>query len=164
MMKTVKYILLILLLNCSMLLMATTYQLHQTSNATFKSVSSAGMGSANVGQGSMRNGGVSTSGAIATVAAPAGEFHSTSTMSTSGSSLPNAAAEGVVIVNDTDNGADKPSGPRRVGGFGDNNYGDPGAQPIGDIPWLMMALLVLGYAIYLRRKNSVRTSNSGHQQ
>lgn len=163
-MKTVKYILLILLLNCSMLLMATTYQLHQTSNATFKSVSSAGMGSANVGQGSMRNGGVSTSGAIATVAAPAGEFHSTSTMSTSGSSLPNAAAEGVVIVNDTDNGADKPSGPRRVGGFGDNNYGDPGAQPIGDIPWLMMALLVLGYAIYLRRKNSVRTSDSGHQQ
>ena len=163
-MKTVKYILLILLLNCSMLLMATTYQLHQTSNATFKSVSSAGMGSANVGQGSMRNGGVSTSGAIATVAAPAGEFHSTSTMSTSGSSLPNAAAEGVVIVNDTDNGADKPSGPRRVGGFGDNNYGDPGAQPIGDIPWLMMALLVLGYAIYLRRKNCVRTSDSGHQQ
>lgn len=160
MMKTVKYILLILLLNCSMLLMATTYQLHQTSNATFKSVSSAGMGSANVGQGSMRNGGVSTSGAIATVAAPAEEFHSTSTMSTSGSSLPNAAAEGVVIVNDTDNEADKPSGPRRVGGFGDNNYGDPGAQPIGDTPWIMMALLVLGYTLRVRRKRCLSTPES----
>lgn len=162
-MKTVKYILLILLLNYSVLLMATTYQLHQTSNATFKSVSSAGMGAANVGQGSMRNGGVSTSGAIATVAAPAGEFHSTSTMSTSGSSLPNAAAEGVVIVNDTDNEADKPSGPRRVGGFGDNNYGDPGAVPLGDA-LLPLLLLVVGYAIYLRRKNSVQIPDSGHQQ
>lgn len=151
MMKTVKYILLILLLNYSVLLMATTYQLHQTSNATFKSVSSAGMGSANVGQGSMRNGGVSTSGAIATVAAPAGEFHSTSTMSTSGSSLPNAAAEGVVIVNDTDNEADKPSGPRRVGGFGDNNYGDPGAVPLGDAV-LPLLLLAAGYVFFIARK------------
>ena len=151
MMKTVKYILLILLLNYSVLLMATTYQLHQTSNATFKSVSSAGMGSANVGQGSMRNGGVSTSGAIATVAAPAGEFHSTSTMSTSGSSLPNAAAEGVVIVNDTDNEADKPSGPRRVGGFGDNNYGDPGAVPLGDAV-LPLLLLAAGYCFFIVRK------------
>ena len=48
MMKTIKYILLILLLNSSILLMATTNQLYQTSSASYKSVGSGGVGSVGV--------------------------------------------------------------------------------------------------------------------
>ena len=85
------------------------------------------------------------------------EFHSTSTMAGSGSSLPIAARNGLTI------GANSPDdysssggahGPRRIGGSGSGTDGneaeeshDPQETPIGEGMWvlLMMAVGYVGY-------------------
>lgn len=103
---------------------------------------------------------------------PVAQMHSTSVMAESGSSLPNAAITGFVLADDNLNGAsdNAPRGPRRIGGgnsgggTGPENPDDVWANPIGDIPWLFMLLLAIGYAIYLRRKNSIPTRDSRNKQ
>jgi hypothetical protein len=70
-------------------------------------------------------------------------------------------------------GSDSQSGPRRISGpqravdEDDKDEEEPETKdpytPIGDAV-LPLLLLAAGYAIYLRRKNSVLTSESGHQQ
>ncbi len=59
------------------------------------------------------------------------------------------------------------SGPQRAVDEGDKEEEEPETKdpytPLGDAV-LPLLLLAAGYAIYLRRKNSVQTSDSGHQQ
>ena len=100
-------------------------------------------------------------------ALPEAHMYSTSAMVGCGSSLPQAAVTGThTTYDESDNGAF--SGPKRVIADGDeedkenDGWKEPGV-PIGDA-LLPLLLLAVGYAIYLRRKNSVRTSDSGHQQ
>lgn len=80
---------------------------------------------------------------------PEQPFQSTSSIACSGSTLPQAAITGVVIVEEENTG--RPHGPRRVGGWGDNNAGDPGAVPVGDAI-LPLALLAAAYVLFLARK------------
>lgn len=74
-------------------------------------------------------------------------FRSTSALPLSGSALPMAAASGATI-------AISPTGPLRdgvdpFGGQtidGTGNPNQPG-NPVGDIPWLVMAVLMIGYIV-----------------
>lgn len=102
---------------------------------------------------------------------PVAQMHSTSTMVGSGSTLPNAASSGFISADDNLNSSSNntPGGPRRVIDEDDKEeekpegWQDPMEDPLTDaVPCLL--LLAVGYSIYLRRKNSVRTSDSGHQQ
>ena len=66
------------------------------------------------------------------------------------------------------NGSRKIRGQQRALGEGDEGEDDPDKNdpyenPLGDAV-LPLLLLAAGYAIYLRRKNSVRIPESGHQQ
>lgn len=79
-------------------------------------------------------------------------FRSTSALPLSGSALPMAAATGPTI-------AISPTGPLRdvFDGYGTvddvNNPNQPG-NPVGDIPWLVMAVLMIGYIVRKKvRKN-----------
>lgn len=67
---------------------------------------------------------------------------------------------------DTQSGPRRISGPQRAVGEGDENEKEPETKdpytPLGDAV-LPLLLLAAGYAIYLRRKNSVQTSDSGHR-
>lgn len=91
---------------------------------------------------------------------PVVQMHSTSAMMGSGSELPQAAISGVSTTysSSTYGGV---SGPKRIGGG--NNNGNGGGEdienpddvydnPLGDTPWVLMALLVAGYAIFSARK------------
>ena len=144
-MKTMKYILLIICVACASTMMAVDYKVHQT--ASFKSTSSIQFYS---GRG---NGSTFASTTMHSV--PAMEFRSTSVMPSVDSTL---SATTPAMADDAGMGITP--GPKRSRP-GDNK--DPFLDPLGDavIPLLLLAL---GYAIYLRRKNSVRTSDSGHQQ
>lgn len=98
---------------------------------------------------------------------PAPQMHSTSTMVGSGSTLPNAASSGFISADDNLNSSsfNTPRGPRRAKEEGDDTPPDPNGpneNPLGDAV-LPLLLLAAAYGIYLRRKNSVRTSDSGHQ-
>lgn len=150
-MKTIKYILLILLLNSSILLMATTNQLYQTSSASYKSVGSGGVGSVGVVGESFRGSAntMNSAGAATSMATPMANFRSTSTMSASGTSLPNAAATGVVITSGETDSTDAPAGPRRVGP--NTPPKDPFQDPLGDA-LLPLLLLVAGYGLFVARK------------
>ena len=91
-------------------------------------------------------------------ASPIVNFHSTSAMLGSGSALPNAAVSGFISADD--NLPDSsPRGPRRAKEEGDDAPPDPNGpmeDPLTDaVPCLL--LLALGYALYLRRKNSLST-------
>lgn len=164
-MKTIKSILLIFVLSCSTMLMATEYKLHQTSSATFKSVSTGGVEHLHFNPSWYNRTNNNHHGAIRTTN-PISEFTSTSAMNASGSGLPSAAVNGVTIANDLISST-KPRGPRRVIDEDDEkdkpeNWDDPNKTPLGDIPWLGMALLALGYAISQRRKNSLASHSSRH--
>ena len=143
-MKTMKYILLIICVVCASTMMAVDYKVHQT--ASFKSTSSIQFYS---GSGV---GVTLASTKVATV--PTVEFHSTSAMPSVGSSLSTTPAMA------DDAGMGITPGPKRSRP-GDNK--DPFLDPIGDAV-LPLLLLAVGYAIYLRRKNSVQIPESGHQQ
>ena len=140
-----KYILLVICVVCASTMMAVDYKVHQTSS--FKSTSATQFYSGS---------GVGVTLASTTVASvPTVEFHSTSAMPSVGSSLsttPNIAAD--------DAGMGITPGPKRAR---PDDWEDPFPDPLGDAV-LPLLLLAAGYAIYLRRKNSVRTSDSGHQQ
>lgn len=165
-MKTIKSILLIFVLSCSTMLMATEYKLHQTSSATFKSVSTGGVEHLHFNPSWYNRTNNNHHGAMRTTT-PISEFTSTSAMNASGSGLPSAAVNGVIIANDLISST-KPRGPRRIGGGnsgggdGPENPDDVWATPLGDMPWLWMALLALGYAISQRRKNSLASHSSRH--
>lgn len=140
-MKTAKYILLVIYLAYASTTMAVEYKLHQTSSATINSYSSGGYGG--IGNETMYNTTHNTS-SIGASAAPVISFQSTSAMSYTGSSLPQAAITGITT---TDSNAGI-SGPSRLGentnnGNGPENPDDPWKTPVGDIPWLLIALLVV---------------------
>lgn len=95
---------------------------------------------------------------------PVVQMHSTSAMMGSGSELPQAAISGVSTTysSSTYGGV---SGPKRIGGG--NNNGEGGGEdienpddvygtPLGDTPWVLMALLVAGYAVRVGKKYGVR--------
>lgn len=163
-MKTIKYLLLVFLLGSSTILMATDFTLHQTSSATLTTISSGGGGSGDSYGGSMRHY-AGSHACPASMTTPMVNFHSTSTMTSSGSSLPSAATTGFISADDnlSDNTSGNtnftPQGPKRVGP--DGGFGDPGAdnQPLSDaVPCLL--ILAIGYAIYLSRKTGLATPNS----
>ena len=137
-MKTVKYIVLLLFfVSCSTVLMATT---HQSNPYASPSTSSGMFGSA-----------------VNKVSAPSMKFESTSSMSLSGTTLPNASATGVTT---TDGSLSSPQGPKRVNP--NQPPKDPYQDPLADeIPCLL--LLAAAYGIYLRRKTSVQPPASGNQ-
>jgi hypothetical protein len=156
-MKTIKFILLIFVLICSTMLMATEYKLHQASSATFKSVSMGGAGHM-LHNSSWNNRTIISSDGSARVNNPVTEFQSTSAMYSSGSVLPLAAVSGVTTTNDLINPSSKPRGPRRIIDEDDqedkpNNWEDPNKTPIGNA-LLPLLLLVVGYIIYIPHRKS----------
>lgn len=99
------------------------------------------------------------------------EFHTTSALHGSGSSLPNAAQNGVVMSGSTlDAGSSGGlhGGIRRIGGSGSGTGGneaeeneDPQETPIGDGMWVLM-LLAAGYGAWMMRRIRARR-NSGEE-
>lgn len=93
---------------------------------------------------------------------PNAAMHSTSAMTSCGSSLPCAASTGFVSADDnlSEGSNDLPSGPRRIGGSnmnqgdGPENPDDPWKTPVGDIPWGMMVVCILIY-MYVRYRKSI---------
>ena len=166
-----KHLLIVIaLLSCNTILMATEYQLHQTSKATYKSIGSGGASGVGSNYAGVSSGKYSSAaGSVCpTSVSPMVNFHSTSAMIGSGSTLPNAAVSGFISADD--NLPDSsPRGPRRIGGGnsgggpGPNNPDDIYKDPITDaVPCLL--LLALGYVLYLRRKKSVTTLDSQNKQ
>ena len=97
---------------------------------------------------------------------PAAQMSSTSAMVGSGSSLPQAAINGTQTTYDSKvfYGSKDPSrGPKKAAADGDTPPADPNGpmeDPLTDaVPCLL--LLAVGYALYLRRKNSLPTRDSG---
>ena len=168
-MKAMKQLLIVIaLMSCNTLLMATQYQLYQTSPATYHSIGSGGSSSAGVGYTSVGNTKATkaaynhTSGNVCpTAIGTTVNFHSTSAMTSSGSSLPSAATTGVISADDNLPNS-SPRGPRRAKGEGDDAPPDPNGpmeDPLTDaVPCLL--LLAIGYAIYLGRKTSVPNPDS----
>ena len=136
-MKTMKHILLIICIACTTTAMAVDYQVNTAFHGSQDYSSTHAQHDAT----------------LATT--PEVVFRSTSAMPSIGSHL--SAAEGLDIGDDTP----APTGPRRVGP--NTPPADPFDDPLGDavIPLLLLAV---GYSIYLRRKNSVRTPDAGHNQ
>ena len=86
---------------------------------------------------------------------PTVQMHSTSAMMSSGSELPQAAVTGVSTTY-TSNGVGSsytPTGPQRDSGNRPGDNAEP--YPLGDIPWLLMLLLVAGYALRVARKHKL---------
>ena len=86
---------------------------------------------------------------------PTMQMHSTSTMMGSGSELPQAAVTGTYTTysdgaNSNSNTGYTPRGPQRDSGNRPGDNAEP--FPLGDTPWVLMALLVAGYAIYIARR------------
>ena len=160
-MKTIKYLLLVFLLGSSTILMATDFTLHQTSSATMTTISSGGGGYGDSYGGNMRHY-AGSHACPASMTTPMVNFHSTSAMISSGSSLPSAATTGFISADDnlSDNSNFTPQGPKRVSPDGPpgDPFDDPD-QPLTDaVPCLL--LLAIGYAIYLGRKTSVPNPDS----
>lgn len=85
---------------------------------------------------------------------PTVQMHSTSAMMGSGSELPQAAVTGVSTTY-TSNGVGAsyiPTGPQRSGENRPGDNEEPFDDPVGDMPWVLMALLAAGYAIYIARR------------
>ena len=159
-MKTIKYLLLVFLLGSSTILMATDFTLHQTSSATMTTISSGGGGYGDSYGGSMRHY-AGSHACPASMTTPMVDFHSTSAMTSSGSSLPSAATTGFISADDnlsdnTSGNTNTPQGPKRVGWDGPPE--DPFDDPLGDaVPCLL--LLAAAYALRVARKRH-QTTNS----
>ena len=169
-MKAMKQLLIVIaLLSCNTMLMATEYQLHQTSKATYKSISSGGASGVGSNYAGVSSGKYSSAAGTVcpTSVSPMVNFHSTSAMLGSGSTLPNAAVSGFISADDNLPGT-SPRGPRRVIDDEDETdkpegWRDPMEDPLTDaVPCLL--LLALGYVLYLRRKKSVTTLDSRNKQ
>lgn len=85
---------------------------------------------------------------------PEAQMHSTSILQGSGSSLPQAAVEGVSTTNQRSQDASHPSKHVRKGRPGD--WEDPYKDPIGDAMWPLL-MLAAAYALLrvYKRKRSV---------
>lgn len=105
---------------------------------------------------------------------PYAQMRSTSAMKGISSNLPQAAVSGTYTTYDSNSPygpRTSSQGPKKAAAKEDDEEKDtppadppgPMENPLGDAV-LPLLLLALGYAIYLRRKNSVQTSDSGHQQ
>lgn len=104
---------------------------------------------------------------------PSATMRSTSVMQGVSSTLPQAAINGTYTTYDSNNpyGTTSSRGPKKAAAKEDDEEKDtppadppgPYENPIGDAV-LPLLLLAAGYAIYLRRKNSVRIPESGLQQ
>lgn len=94
---------------------------------------------------------------------PSAEFHSTSTMMGSGTELPMAAIDGVMTADVVGNGMGGDNyiatGPQRVSP--ETPPEDPFDGPLGDMPWLLMLLLALGYALRVGKKIGLRMLDAG---
>ena len=136
-MKTMKHILLIICIACTTTAMAVDYQVNTAFHGSQDYSSTHAQHDAT----------------LATT--PEVVFRSTSAMPSIGSTL--SSAEGIAIGDEPP----APAGPKRVGPS--KPPADPFDDPLGDavIPLLLLAV---GYSIYLRRKNSVRTPDAGHNQ
>lgn len=164
-MKAMKQILIVIaLMSCNTLLMATQYQLYQTSPATYRSIGSNGAGSTSIIGNGVYSASMPVSNISAGVAKPSFNFHSTSVMSTSGSTLPSAASTGCILT-DNQNGNNSPRGPRRAKGEDEDtppaDPPGPNEYPLGDTPWLLMLLLALGYALRVGKKYGHRLPDAG---
>ena len=88
---------------------------------------------------------------------PSVQMHSTSTMMSSGSELPQAAVTGTYTTYSS-GPSYSPRGPQRAADDGDyppiDNPPGPNQFPIGDTPWLFMLLLVAGYVVRVGKKYS----------
>ena len=144
-MKTMKYILLIICVACASTMMAVDYKVHQT--ASFKSTSST----------QFYSGSVCTIASTSSATAPTGEFRSTSAMPSLGTTLSLSTLDAVSVEEPETNITPGPKRERP------EDWEDPYKDPIGDAV-LPLLLLAAGYSIYLRRKNSVRTPDAGHNQ
>jgi hypothetical protein len=171
-MKAMKQLLIVIaLLSCNTMLMATEYQLHQTSKATYKSISSGGVNRIENNYDAGYSSGIYryVVGSVCPVSAsPIVNFHSTSAMLGSGSTLPNAASSGFISADDN-LPSSSPRGPRRVIDEDDKDeekpesWEDPFKDTLTDaVPCLL--ILALGYALYLRRKKSVTTLDCQNKQ
>lgn len=163
-MKAMKQLLIVVaLMSCNTMLMATQYKLYQTSPATYRSIGSNGAGSTSIIGNGVHSASMPVSNISAGAAKPSFNFHSTSVMSTSGSTLPSAASTGCILT-DNQNGNNSPRGPRKAKGEGDDAPPDPNGpmeNPLGDTPWLLMLLLALGYALRVGKKYGHRLPDAG---
>ena len=133
-MKTMKYILLILCVSVATSVLAVDFKIYETSHLRTTSTTQL-YGGNGVGYPKV---------ATAPVYVPMVEFRSTSAM---------PASQDVII--DEGGNASIPSGPKRLPALPP----DPFLDPLTDaVPCLL--LLALGYALYLRRKNSLPTRDS----
>lgn len=97
---------------------------------------------------------------------PVVQMHSTSAMMGSGSELPQAAVTGTYTTYSS-GPSYAPRGPQREAADGDNPPADPNGpmeNPVGDTPWVLMALLVAGYAVWVGKKYGVRMPDTSGQR
>lgn len=92
---------------------------------------------------------------------PTIQMHSTSAMMSSGSKLPQAAVTGTYTTYSS-GPSYAPRGPQRGAAAGDTPPADPNGpmeEPLGDTPWVLMALLVGGYALRVSLRRAQSHSN-----
>lgn len=92
---------------------------------------------------------------------PTIQMHSTSAMMSSGSKLPQAAVTGTYTTYSS-GPSYAPRGPQRGAAAGDTPPADPNGpmeEPLGDTPWVLMALLVGGYALRISLRRAQSHSN-----
>lgn len=92
---------------------------------------------------------------------PTIQMHSTSAMMSSGSKLPQAAVTGTYTTYSSGSSY-APRGPQRGAAAGDTPPADPNGpmeEPLGDTPWVLMALLVGGYALRISLRRAQSHSN-----
>lgn len=158
-MKTMKHILLIICIACATTTMAIDYTLHSTASGSFSSTHTYQQ---TTFYGESHKMHATSPQAVQIATLPEIIFRSTSSMPSMGSTILTAE-----ILSEVGDENPAPSGPRRVGPGkppGDPmDDEDPVNGPLGDAV-LPLLLLAVGYSIYLRRKNSVRTPDAGHNQ
>lgn len=97
---------------------------------------------------------------------PTVQMHSTSAMMGSGSELPQAAVTGTYTTYSS-SPSYAPRGPQRGAENDDTPPDDPNGpmqEPLGDTPWVLMALLVAGYAVRVGKKYGVRMPDASGQR
>jgi hypothetical protein len=98
---------------------------------------------------------------------PYAQMRSTSAMKGISSTLPQAAITGAQTTYDSSSfyGAKTPSrGPKKGAEEGDTAPTDPpgpNEYPLGDTPWLLIALLALGYALRVGKKYGHQLPDAG---
>lgn len=139
-MKLAKCILLMICFAYASMIMAVDYKLYQTSSSRLKQISLVEYYAIDEAENVYRKS-TNTMNHL-----PEIDFHSTSVLSGTGYVLPVAAISGITTTNDFFYGI---SGPNRIdennynNGDGPPNPDDPWKTPVGDIPWLLIALLVV---------------------